>query len=538
MKIKYPLLSQLNFYCKLISLLIALIFINQGELFAMQLSGLYLSACEREIGIILNVDDTNVKILSLDGNIKKVKRFDIIYIAQYPVGKVYIPKIEPFENIRITEIKTLYNNKVTDLLKGWMIDYSKKNISFLTTSGVETVIDINDIWDISLLNQNKTIFFKKNGEPEKFNFVHPYPFISCSKDKSNSGLNIYPHHLLEDPLLIKTELDRLQLGYEELKSYVKEKVFYPKPQLFENLTTLGLWASYNLRYGASSTRNSSFLPVLRAELSEGLFKFQRVMITGVAPMPYSIHEEPQSQYYYGMKSGYFHMSFMFDLNMILLGNSKYKWLKDDLNNLDDRQNEVFHLSGGFDYRNYSFEFTIGEINYGLRNGDLFYSNSTSISRFGLFYNHRLLKIALYIGTGSGDKTDNVIVPSENASDEEKAYFEQLNEEERLKNEYDLFLNYYRLNIDFLSLKSFRRKYSIIYKSIQFDKYPGGTTTFKYEGSSLINSLYFNYDLKEEDLFFSWFISVEMTSKKSGETEFTEESQETYFKCGASIGLVF
>jgi len=297
------------------------------------------------------------------------------------VGKVNIPRIIPNGDIKITEIKTLYKNRVADLVKGWMTNYSDTKISFLTTEGIETVIDTGDVWDISFKEQKETIFFSGNKETKQFHFVHPYPFASC-EDKNEEGekLKIYPQHLLETPLLIKSELDRLESGYKKLESYVKEKIFYPKPQLYTNSATLALWANANNRHGSSTARNSSFIPVVRNELSEGLYKFQRVIVTGSAPMPYSIHEEPQTQLYYSMKSSYFHMSIMYDFIQLLT--SDYKWQPGDLKNSDDRQNETFHIGAGFDYRNFAIEFSLADINYAVRHEGLFHSDRFNLGRWG------------------------------------------------------------------------------------------------------------------------------------------------------------
>ncbi|MGK5093943.1 hypothetical protein WDW89_18260 [Deltaproteobacteria bacterium TL4] len=511
---------------------------------AIQLSAIYASACEREIGIILNVDDATVKMLNLSGDIKSIRRFDIIYIAEYPVGKVNIPKIEPSEDIKIVEIKTLFENQVVDLLKGWLTNYSDRNMSFLTTDGIETVIDINNIWNISFTDQKDTISFNGNDSVKRFHFVHPYPFISCELDQEEQkGLSIYPDHLLETPLLIKIELDRLQLGYEKLQTYVKEKVFYPEPQIFTNITTLGIWASSNLRYGSSSTRNSSFIPVVRSELSEGLFKFQRVVVTGTAPMPYSVHEEPQTQLYYSMKSSYFHMSLMYDLGRLLVGDGNYKWQLDDLKDYDDRQNEKMHIGGGFDYGNFSIEYTSADINFAVRHDDLFYSNSFSLNRTGLFYRHRLLKVAFYSGFSGGkeeDKHEKQNVASDNASEEEKAYIAYLNEQQNLAPDVRVRYQFFRLNLEFSNVKKLKPHYSMLYRNIDFELGPGskGASNFMYEGEALTNAVYLRYELTEEDLFFEGFISIELLKNKSSTNEFTQESRNNYLKSGVSIGLVF
>ncbi|MCP4754472.1 MAG: hypothetical protein GY866_26620 [Proteobacteria bacterium] len=544
MKEKYHTPYRSNFCCKLIFCASLFVFFaGSGRLWAVQLSGIYFSGCEREIGIILEVDDTKVTVLNLEGEIKSIRRFDIIYMAQYPVGKVTIPKIEPGEGIGIVEIKTLYENKVVDLLEGWLTDTSANKMSFLTTEGKETVVDINDVWDIDFRDQENTIFFNGNEPAKRFRFVHPYPFAACRADEEETqGLRISPHHLLGDPLLIKIELDRLQAGYEELHTYVKEKVFYPQPQVFGNISTLAIWTGHNLRYGSSTTRDSSFIPVVRSELSEGLYKFQRVIVTGTAPMPYSVHEEPQTQFYYGMKSGYFHFSFMFDLSRLLVGDDDYKWQRDDLNDIDDRQNEKMHLCGGFDWGNYAVEYAMAFVNYGVRYGDLFHSDDTNMNRVGLFYSHRLFKLALYygFGTGENEEDEREYVASDNASQEEKDYIDYLNQQLSLKADVSLLYRYYRLNVDLSSFMTLQPKYSLIYKNTTFEREPNtdGFGNFKYQGGALTNVVYLKYDLTEEDLFFEGFLSFETANNQSGITDYTDESRNNYIKGGVNIGLVF
>ncbi len=509
------------------------------NLFSSQISSIYTSSCEREIGIILGVDDTKVQLLNLNGDIKTIKRFDIIYIAYYPMGKVKISKITPSEDLQITTIKTLYQNKISVLEEGWMTDYSDKKISFLTTKGRETVVDIDDIWDISLKEQTETITFNGNETIKKFNFVHPYPFASCG-EKKKKDLNIYPHHFLETPILIKNELDRLEIGFQKLHKYVKEKKFYPKPQIYGNDSTLAIWYSYNLRYGSSSSRDSSFIPVIENELSEDIYGFQRTIVTGTAPMPYSVHEEPQTQFYYSMKSSYFHMSFMYDFNQLI--NSDYSWKEADLNSLDDRQNEKFHLAGGFDYRNYAIEIATVDLNYGVKNGDLFYSDNMQLNRTGLFYTHRLFKTSLYIGSSSGkdEREEEELVPSDGASQAEIDYINYLNDQLKKKPKIDLKYNVYRFNLDLYYLKKFRPQYSLIYRTMKFEKTSdlNSLVNFKYESETLINSLYLKYSFSDEDLFLKGFVSLEIVKNRSGVTEFSNSSYENHFKTGISLGLKF
>jgi hypothetical protein len=510
---------------------------------AIQYSAVYTSACEREIGIILKVDDSKIFLLDLNGEIKQMRRFDIIYMTYYPVGQLNIPKIEASEHINTTVIKTLYKNRVTYLLEGWMINFSDNKMSFLTTEGTETVIDKNVIWDISFKKHDRSIPFNNKEGEIPIRFVHPYPFAGCENEEKEGLYQIFPQHLLEDPLLIKTELDRLHQGYEALEVNVREKVFYPEPQVFTNISTLSIWANLNLRYGSSTTRNSSFVPAIRSEFSEGLYKYQRVIITGTAPMPYSVHEEPQSQFYYAMKSGYFHFSLMYDLNRFLVGDGRYKWQAKDILVADDRQNEIQHLGAGFDYGNFAIDFTSASINYGVRHDkDHFYSNSMNLNRGSIYYKHRLLDVELYFGTDgrSDEREKREIVTPDDASPEEEAYFEYLRQQQALEPEVKKDYLFYRFNLNLKDFETIHPKYSLIFHRFNFKigESNSGAGAFKYTGKSLTNALYLSSEFEEYDLLITVFLSLEMTENESGIIEYTQQRKADIAKAGISFGLIF
>ena len=543
----YPLRSPLNFYYKkgVVYLTVAslVLVLFSSRLLAIQYSASYTSACEREIGIILEVDDSKIFLLDLNGEIKQMLRFDIIYMAYYPIGQLNIPKIKASEHINTTVIKTLYKNRVTFLLEGWMINFSDNKMSFLTTEGTETVIDKNVIWDISFKKHDRSIPFKNKDGEIPIRFVHPYPFAGCENEEKEDLHHIFPQHLLEDPLLIKAELDRLHQGYEALEANVREKVFYPEPQVFENISTLSIWGNLNLRYGSSTTRNSSLVPAIRSELSEGLYKYQRVIVTGAAPMPYSVHEEPQTQFYYSMKSGYFHFSLMYDLNRLLVGDSRYKWQANDIPEADDRQNEISHLGAGFDYGNFAIDYTSASINYGVRHDkDHFHSDSMNLNRSSIYYRHRLLDVELYFGTDgrSDEKEEKEIVTPDDASPEEEAYFEYLRQQQALEPEIKKDYLFYRFNLNLKNFETIRPKYSLIFHRLNFKigENSSGEGAFKYMGKSLTNALYLSSEFEEYDLLITGFLSLEMTENESGITEYTEQRKANIAKAGISFGLVF
>ena len=95
----------------------------------MTINAVYYASCAREIGVIINVNQTKITILSLDGTIKEINRFDVIYLAQYPIGEMPIHKVINASDYDGVEVKTIFGDNIVDLVSGWPIDFSKEKIS-------------------------------------------------------------------------------------------------------------------------------------------------------------------------------------------------------------------------------------------------------------------------------------------------------------------------------------------------------------------------------------------------------------------------
>lgn len=514
--------------------------IQVTELKAIQISAVYFSGCSREVGVFLDVNKSKVRLLNLNGEIKVIPRYNISYIAQYPVGKLPIQSVNSNPDIQLIDIKTLYRNEPVDLVKGWMIDHGDDQISFLTIEGNDTVIDINDIWDFRMFSPNEKIVFSRDRKVPEYRFIHPYPFAHCQKsdEKSRGEFKIYPQHLLEEPVLIKAELDRLQEGFDRVESYDTDKKFYPEPHVYDNSVTLSLWGSLGLRHAVSKNRNSSFIPSVVSQLSEGPYGFQRVWVTGSAPMPYSVHEEPQIQAYYRMKSDFVHLSVNYDVSRFLVGEDAYHWTKDDLRNEDTRWNEKFHVTGGFDYGHYSVEFAYTDIEYAVRGGDDFFTDSFFLNKFGFFLNYKDIGIDIYYGFGSDSKED-LDLDKDSSSDEEKAYKDKLQRDHDQKSDFNGEFKFYRVNINFKSLENIQPVYSMIYRTTDFERQADylGNGEFKYKSQSLTNSLYLSYPLGY-DLSMTGFVAAEMLRSQYGKTAEDHKVSAIYVKGGASLALTF
>ena len=500
-------------------------------------SSIYVSSCQREIGVIVQVDENTVHLLTLEGQARKIPRFDIIYIASYPMGFPRIREVSGSSGFNLVTIRTLHEGQIVDLLRGWMTDYSEEQISFLTTDGTETVIDIANIWDIEIAPFTDTLQFKQTRNINH-RFHPPYPFLKCPEDHSGETggegkpVTLYPQFLLGDPLMIKKELDRLEKGYTRLTEYADNKKFYPVPQVYGNDTILGLWYNTGSRYGASQSRTNNLIPMLRSELSEGPFHFQRVWITGAGPMPWSIQEEIQNQLYYRLKSDYLHFSILYDIERLVIGESTYRWKSEDLNPRDDRINEIFHIGGGFDRGPFAFGYTITNTQYAIRFDDRFFFSRAMLHKFDLTYHHRDFRVDFIHAFGSDRKPTVAEAARGNTEEDLQAAEAEL----ALIPDWEGDHRIYRFNLRLTLSGDFQLLYSAIHRKLDFHlgPDPDGLGEFVYRSESVTNALYLDFPL-DPDLRLHLYFSLEAHSNSFG-LILHDESDSAYYPKGG-IGLM-
>ena len=522
MTVLQPMEGSLNLFSRFrLFIIIFLVQLFTGSFaYPININAIYRSACERELGIILYVDSYDVKLLALDGRLRKIPRYEIIYLAYYPLDIVPLIELEELSDIKLVRVETLHDDRISDLVVGWPVDFTEENISFLTLKGKETVISRDSIWGVELLEQKKKIRFL-NKINFRYNFVHPYPFAYCkvrlegNLQSRETTLEITPQQLISDPVIIKKELDRLKEGHEKIKDYNRDQQFYPVPQVYHNRTSLGLWLSGGTRYGGSKNRSNNLSPILVNEYSAGPFGYQQIFKSGNAPMLYSIHEEVQSQLYWRFKADYFHLSIMLDPNHLLVG-SNYDWQKGDLSEYDDRVNEGSFLEYGFDYGPFAIHYWGGtSINSALRYKELFFQDWISGPRYGISYHHPFVRIAAYYGW---------------ARDWEEVVEEE-GEDGKPRLGTKLRLDTFRINVELESIKHFDLLYSFIYRKLSYDD------EFLYKSASYTNAFYFGFPIAHR-LTINAFLALEYQIVEHGLHSLDHTKDDYFPKGGLNISLTF
>lgn len=536
------MVAPLNLFSKKY-IIVLLFFLLLPEMsFAINIYGLYISSCKRELGVILKVEQTKIQLLTLQGELKEIPRHEIIYLTYYSIDSFPDLTIEAGVLGDIVQVDTVQNNEIVKLVEGWPIDFSESDISFLTLDGHEIVISRENIWRIALKKVKQKITFKNNNNIN-YQFEHPYPFRLCPAadyDKNRTKpVTVYPQQMLNDSVQIKVELDRLQESRKRVDKYNVYQQFYAVPQIYKNSTSLGYWFSYGSRYGASKSRNNNLTPILQNEFSSGIFGYQHLLLTGSAPMSYSVHEEVQTQIYYRFKADYFHMGAMLDPNMFLVPWDKYQWKSADLEKLDDAVNPNFALELGLDYGNFTTQWYFETLNTGIRCGNLGYYGQAVSNRFSISYQNHFFKTELQYDPFSFIKNRyyNAGIQSEGAAGEEI----------KLENQVGLF----RFNFETSYFKNINIRYSFIYRRIKvknsfndFDVEDDFTASdelknqlFKYKSSSFTNAVYITRSYKSK-YSLGTFIALEYHKAEGIIFQNREEDNNFYPKAGVYASLFF
>lgn len=478
------------------SLLIPLFFSFQAS--ALELTSYYLTSCRREVGFNLKVENHAITVLNLEGQILEIPRYDVIAISKYPIDKLPIKAVSGFKdfNLFYFQVLTKYGRDLVPLVSGWPISFSKNKISFLSLKGEEVAIARDNIWEINRYpSPNHALF--ENSSNKDFRFVHPVALNNCPYEdsKKSETVSVHPSEFVTDSVAIKRRLDQIANDQQVVRDYVRKKKFYAVPQVYKNQSTLGFWLVQGSRYGSSETRENNGAPILDTQFSDGPFGFQSTSYTGSVPNKYFVHEEAQTQFFYRFKADYFHLGFMFDPNIILVG-SKYKWQVEDLEEQDHRLFESTLLELGLDFGHFSF---IAIVNSSARfafqdqiNG--FREGSFNFSRYGLGYQNHLLNLQLFYG-------------SDTVEDNGTYKFSLL-----------------RFNANYNLNKSTDLQYSFINQNAK-DVFRDS------EVSTMINAFYLTYDLN-----FKYQVAG-MVSLENQDFEQTGES-EFYFKSGFKFSIRF
>lgn len=392
--------------------LIAFLGVLASDAFAIDVTSMYRGSCQVDTGVILRVDAKTVTFLAISGEVKRIPRFEIVGMASYPLPDLPIETVTvpPGVEAELFEFQTYRDGKLAPLAQGWPIEYNAEHVQVLTTTGKDHLVVRDEIWGVKSSEAPRTLRFSE-GEAHgaRYKLRHPLAFEKCADNVTpgkGEPIPVIPQVTYDNPIAIKRYHDHLREGFRLIKDYEDRQRFYAVPQYYTNRTQLGTWGILGSRYGNVGSRQTNFLPLVQDELSDGPFRFQRIVRSGVAPIAWALHEEPVVQIFYGLKADYVHLEVFFDPTAPLIG-EQYNYAKGQLDEVDDRLIEKGGLEFGFDFGYVSLYMAYTEGNMGIRAGDYFTDGAFGSGRTGLSYQYNWYKAGFYVGTDTVELDDYV-----------------------------------------------------------------------------------------------------------------------------------
>jgi hypothetical protein len=470
----------LNFFSKKKrSIISVVLFLISSNSLALDLKGVYLSSCKREVGVIVDSETSNLTMFTVQGETVVIPRYEIIGISSYPIEKFPSKAIKVNKEIRPFQFKTKYKKEIVPLVNGWPIAFSKNKISVLSIDGKEVPFSRNSIWDIEKKKKHKNNYNFSNILKSRLHFLHPVGLRKCKNTLVGSGdkvVEIAPQEFISNPIEIKRRLDSFKREKAQLEAYLLSKDFYAIPEVYTNRTTLGIWFSANSRYGESENRANNWAPILENEFSSGPYGYQHTFLTGASPNMYFVHAEPQTQFFYRFKADYFHLAFFQDPTLILLGN-KYRWFPDDIGKTEYRVNDTSFIELGFDYSSFSFLAQLSsEMQVGYKDeSDIFFDGSLTVPKFGLEFRNYKFRTNFLIGSADENvRSDSFNNNSSFRISEFSFHFFRINYLQDLSDKWSLQLSYisHKLTVEdiqntnsiYSALGEYRYSYKYVFKS--------------------------------------------------------------------------
>ena len=135
--------------CAFAGIFCALLSARQAR--AINVHAVYRTACDREIGIIIDVQKRDLSLLGLDGTVRRIPRYEVASIAYYPVSGIAIDPEKVQLSHPALEVRTLQDGRLVPLLSGWPVDFNQERVAFVNLDGQEVIVHRDRIWSLEYL---------------------------------------------------------------------------------------------------------------------------------------------------------------------------------------------------------------------------------------------------------------------------------------------------------------------------------------------------------------------------------------------------
>ena len=168
----------MNFFSRLMFIL--LIFSTHAK--AMQVEAIYTSLCGRLVGVNLYADKRFAHFITIQGEYRKIPRYQILSMASYPLDKfpaeadLKIPATVPF-----TRLWTFNKGEKVILAEGYVLGSNSSGFQVFTLNGSEVFVSRDSLWKVEVISDESSLRVQSKAK-SKYYFSHPHQ-EKCKEEK-------------------------------------------------------------------------------------------------------------------------------------------------------------------------------------------------------------------------------------------------------------------------------------------------------------------------------------------------------------------
>lgn len=223
---------------KLFAFLALLILLSPLNSSALELYSIIQGNCQNRTGLIINVDEKGIYLLSTDGELVRLERTGVEHIL------VFNTLDNPIQKISLTsELNTYIRNvkvqgEVDNDFLGWPIRFLEDLIVFYDIKGNIHLVNVDMIKGFSIpeIQDGETLETEQN-RAYQFGFGNNLP--ECDQNRPDQEV-VQPTRMISDPITISKFLRVYEEGFNKLNRFQKRTSFYARPYLFEKRTKVGI----------------------------------------------------------------------------------------------------------------------------------------------------------------------------------------------------------------------------------------------------------------------------------------------------------
>ena len=270
--------------------------------------------CQFHTGIIIQVTESNVGLLNIQGKYFQLPRKSIRSLLVYNVLQNPISTITLSTELKDQLLDISIKGSSRVLLRGWPVKFVEDLVLFYDLNGKSHVLNIYDITRIRPVPKDN-VPAKIKMQSSRVRFVVGTLVPQCPKSiKKKESKGVRPTLILSDQIKRSEFLSNFQKGYLNLDSYKDRTYLYARPFLFPRKSRLGF-----IYFQEEKEMGAPILPIYYQWSSGRPYRFQSFTTVGATISPWLPNFEPIFGFTSDLKSHIFNASFIGNISALPAG---------------------------------------------------------------------------------------------------------------------------------------------------------------------------------------------------------------------------